>query len=194
MADSVCGIDEAGRGPLFGNVIAGAVILNPANPIYGLADSKKLSSVKRESLYQEIVQKALAWGIGSASPEEIDSLNILQATMLAMKRALEDLMKRSSIIPSIVLIDGNRAPIIDLPTKAIIKGDSLEPVISAASILAKVTRDNEMKQYHLAYPHYGFDQHMGYPTKMHLEKIREFGIIQGYRHSFGPIKKIVTNP
>jgi ribonuclease HII len=187
----ICGIDEAGRGPLVGNVLAGAVILNPHCPILGLKDSKKLSSSQRNVLYEEIMQRSLAWGIGSASPQEIDQLNILGATMLAMKRALHHLIIQFKISPNLVLVDGNRIPEIDIYARAIIKGDTKEPSISAASILAKVTRDREMLQMHQQYPDYGFDQHMGYPTKMHLLKLAQNGLIPGYRHSFKPVKDLL---
>jgi ribonuclease HII len=190
MTDIICGIDEAGRGPLVGNVVAGAVILDPNRPILGLKDSKKLSSVKRVALYHMIKANSLAWGIGHASPEEIDRINILQATMLAMQRALQNLMEQFLIKPTLVLVDGNRTPVIDIPAQAIIQGDASQPCISAASILAKVTRDDEMKALHQQYPQYGFDQHMGYPTPQHLEKIATIGLIPGYRLSFGPVKKI----
>ena len=186
----ICGIDEAGRGPLVGNVLAGAVILNPAHPIEGLKDSKKLTPQKRDYLYQEILNHALAWGIGYASPEEIDEVNILQATMMAMKRAVEHLTTQFEIIPTLLLIDGNRAPILPIQTQTIIKGDATESCISAASILAKVTRDREMMALHQQYPEYGFDQHMGYPTVLHLKKIAELGLVPGYRLTFGPIKKL----
>jgi ribonuclease HII len=189
MTGIICGIDEAGRGPLVGNVVAGAVILNPETPIVGLTDSKKLSPSQRDVLYHEITTHALAWGVGHASPQEIDEINILQASLLAMERALHDLINRFSVCPTQVLVDGNKIPKIDIPCQAIIKGDLTEPSISAASIVAKVTRDHEMMQMHEEFPHYGYDQHMGYPTKMHLEKIQEFGIVPGYRLSFGPIKK-----
>jgi len=188
----ICGVDEAGRGPLVGNVLAGAVILNPARPINGLKDSKKLSPQKREFLYQEILNHALAWGVGHASPSEIDQLNILQATMLAMKRAVEHLTLQYQITPSLLLIDGNRAPSIDIQTQTIVKGDATQPCISAASIIAKVTRDQEMMTLHRQYPEYGFDQHMGYPTVHHLNKIAELGVIPGYRLTFSPIKKMIS--
>jgi len=186
----ICGVDEAGRGPLIGNVVAGAVILDPACPIEGLKDSKKLSHSQREHLFQQITLRAMAWGIGHASPAEIDQINILQATMLAMKRAVEHLIRQHQLTPSLVLIDGNKAPIIDIPTKTIIQGDVTQPCISAASILAKVTRDHEMIALHEQYPEYGFAQHMGYPTVYHLEKLSSLGIIPGYRMSFSPVKKI----
>ena len=187
----ICGIDEAGRGPLVGNVLAGAVILDPNRPINGLKDSKKLSSSQRNALYEEIMQRSLACGIGSASPQEIDQLNILQASMLAMKRALHHLIVQFKVSPNLVLVDGNRLPEIDINARAIIKGDTKEPSISAASILAKVTRDREMLQMHQQYPDYGFDQHMGYPTKMHLLKLSQNGLIPGYRHSFKPVKDLL---
>jgi ribonuclease HII len=189
--DLICGVDEAGRGPLVGNVLAGAVILNPAHPIEGLKDSKKLSAQKREFLYQEILNHSLAWGIGKASPAEIDQLNILQATMLAMQRAVEHLILQYQVRPSLLLIDGNRAPKFDIQTQTIVKGDATQPCISAASILAKVTRDQEMMALHQKYPEYGFNQHMGYPTVYHLKKIAELGVIPGYRLTFGPIKKLI---
>lgn len=190
MTDIICGIDEAGRGPLVGNVVAGAVILDPIRPILGLKDSKKLSSVKREALYHMIKENSFAWGIGHATPDEIDRINILQATMLAMQRALQNLIERFQIKPTLVLVDGNRTPVIDIPAQAIIQGDVSQPCISAASILAKVTRDHEMMALHQQYPQYGFDRHMGYPTPQHLEKISTIGLIPGYRLSFGPVRKI----
>jgi len=188
--DIICGIDEAGRGPLIGNVLAGAVILDLKKPIPGLKDSKKLSHQKRLELYQIITDHSLAWGIGQATPAEIDQINILQATFLAMRRALDNLINKFSISPDLVFVDGNQDPKLSFPTKTIIKGDALEPCISAASILAKVTRDQQMLELHHLYPQYGFDQHMGYPTKKHLENIEVNGLIPGYRLSFGPIKKV----
>ena len=190
----ICGIDEAGRGPLVGNVLAGAVILDPHHPISGLKDSKKLSSMQRASLYDEIMQNSLAWGIGSASPQEIDQFSILQATMLAMKRALNHLIVQFKMTPHLVLVDGNRLPDIEINARAIIKGDTIEPSISAASILAKVTRDREMLLMHHQYPDYGFDQHMGYPTKMHLSRLVQYGLIPGYRQSFRPVKELLGHP
>jgi ribonuclease HII len=188
----ICGVDEAGRGPLIGNVVAGAVILNPQVRIDDLNDSKKLSSKKRDFLYKEIISKSLAWGVGHADSEEIDRLNILQASMLAMTRAVKHLIAQSGITPELILVDGNRTPIWEYQSRAIVGGDAKEQSISAASILAKVTRDNEMLELHRQYPKYGFDQHMGYPTKMHLEKIQELGVIEGYRRSFSPIKKLTS--
>jgi ribonuclease HII len=186
----ICGVDEAGRGPLIGNVVAGAVILDPARPIEGLKDSKKLTHSQRELLYQKIISQAMAWGVGHATAAEIDKINILQATMLAMKRAVDHLIQKHQLKPSLVLIDGNKAPNIEIPTKTIIQGDVTQPCISAASILAKVTRDLEMMTLHEQYPEYGFAQHMGYPTVYHLEKLSSLGIIPGYRMSFSPVKKI----
>jgi len=186
----ICGVDEAGRGPLIGNVVAGAVILYPARPIEGLKDSKKLTHTQRELLYQKIISQAMAWGVGHATAAEIDKINILQATMLAMKRAVDQLIQKHQLKPSLVLIDGNKAPNIEIPTKTIIQGDVTQPCISAASILAKVTRDLEMMTLHEKYPEYGFAQHMGYPTVFHLEKLSSLGIIPGYRMSFSPVKKI----
>ena len=173
----ICGIDEAGRGPLIGNVVAGAVILDDKKPIFGLQDSKKLSAAKRNQLYELIIQNSLAWGVGQASPAEIDRLNILQATMLAMQRALDHLMKQFMIRPNLVLVDGNRCPDIAVPSQAIIHGDASTPVISAASILAKVTRDRQMATLDQEYPLYGFKDHQGYPTKRHLEMIHQLGLI-----------------
>ena len=186
----ICGVDEAGRGPLIGNVVAGAVILDPARPIEGLKDSKKLTHTQRELLYQKIISQAMAWGVGHATAAEIDKINILQATMLAMKRAVDHLIQKHQLKPSLVLIDGNKAPNIEIPTKTIVQGDVTQPCISAASILAKVTRDLEMMTLHEKYPEYGFAQHMGYPTVFHLEKLSSLGIIPGYRMSFSPVKKI----
>jgi ribonuclease HII len=171
-------------------VVAGAVILDPTRPIEGLKDSKKLTHTQRELLYQKIISQAMAWGVGHASAAEIDEINILQATMLAMKRAVDQLIQKHQLKPSLVLIDGNKAPNIEIPTKTIIQGDVTQPCISAASILAKVTRDLEMMTLHEQYPEYGFAQHMGYPTVYHLEKLSSLGIIPGYRMSFSPVKKI----
>ena len=179
-----CGVDEAGRGPLAGSVYAAAVILNPNNLIKGLADSKKLSEKKRETLYLEIKQKALAWSVAYSTCKEIDELNILQATLLAMKRAIDKL----NIKPQLALIDGNKAPIVDIESKTIIKGDSLIAEISAASILAKVSRDQELIKLGNLYPQYGFEQHKGYGTKRHLEAINTYGPIENiHRFSFAPV-------
>ena len=179
-----CGVDEAGRGPLVGDVFAAAVILDPENPIIGLKDSKQLTAKKREMLYEEIISKSLAYSINSSSVIEIDTLNILQATLLAMKRAIEGL----HIIPSIALIDGNKIPNLDIKAEAIIKGDSKIEAISAASILAKVTRDRTMVELDKLYPNYGFAKHKGYGTKEHIEAINQYGILSEHRKSFAPIK------
>ena len=187
----VCGVDEAGRGPLVGSVVAGAVVLDPNNPIPGLKDSKKLTAVRREFLYEQIMEKAKAWGLGEASPAEIDDINILQATILAMRRAVEDLSGRLGSWPDKALIDGNRCPELPIPSEAIIKGDSKEQAISAASIIAKVTRDRQMQELHNRYPQYGFAQHMGYPTEAHFAALKEFGICDQHRRSFSPVRKVL---
>nr|A6VUT6.1 RecName: Full=Ribonuclease HII; Short=RNase HII [Marinomonas sp. MWYL1] len=188
FGDLLAGTDEAGRGPLAGEVVAAAVILDPAQPITGLADSKKLSEKKREALFVEIQEKALAYGIARATIEEIDELNILHASMLAMSRAVALL----SIEPEYVLVDGNRIPP-NLPcsAEAVVKGDARHAAISAASILAKVTRDRDIVQVAQIYPEYGFEKHKGYPTALHLEAIRLHGITPIHRRSFGPVKKIL---
>lgn len=182
----IVGVDEVGRGPLVGDVVAAAVIL-PQGCQLLLKDSKKLSERKRELLAQQIKQEAIDYCIAIASPEEIDSLNILHATMLAMKRAVEGL---NNPIEK-VLVDGNRCPNISYECEAIVKGDGKVPVISAASILAKVHRDQQMQALHDAYPDYGFDAHKGYPTKLHLERLSQYGLIPGYRQSFKPVKNIL---
>ena len=187
----VCGVDEAGRGPLVGAVVAGAVVLDPENPIEGLKDSKKLSPARREYLYEQIMQKAKAWGIGEASPAEIDDINILQATMLAMRRAIEDLTTRLGVWPDKALIDGNRCPVLPIAAEAIVKGDAKEPAISAASILAKVTRDRQMQELHERHPQYGFAQHMGYPTEAHFAALQNFGVCAEHRRSFAPVRRIL---
>lgn len=176
----IAGIDEAGRGPLAGPVVAAAVILDPNNPIAGLADSKKLSEKKRELLAQEIKTKALCYGIAQASHTEIDEINILNATMLAMQRAFEQLSSQAKG----ALIDGNKCPTLPCPCEAIVKGDSKIPAISAASILAKTTRDQLMHQAHQTYPEYGFEKHKGYPTKAHREIIKQIGPCKIHRLSF----------
>ena len=187
----ICGVDEAGRGPLVGSVVAGAVVLDPNQPIIGLRDSKKLSPARREQLYAEIMQKARAWGIGQASPSEIDTLNILQATMLAMRRAIEALSERLGEWPSKALIDGNRCPILPIASEAIIKGDAKEPAISAASIIAKVTRDQQMQALHTQYPQYGFNQHMGYPTEVHMQALKQYGPCEEHRRTFSPVRDLI---
>lgn len=185
----VAGVDEAGRGPLCGNVVAAAVILDPERPIEGLRDSKKLSEAKREALAPEIRERAAAWGIGEATPAEIDELNILQATMLAMQRAVAMLCKTKR--PDLVLVDGNRTPKLDIPAQSVVKGDDLVQAISAASILAKTKRDAELRKLDALYPEYGFAKHKGYGTKAHLEALEARGLIEGvYRKSFAPVARI----
>tara|TARA_R110001583_G_scaffold26571_6_gene95821 strand:+ start:4124 stop:4738 length:615 start_codon:yes stop_codon:yes gene_type:complete len=183
----VAGVDEVGRGPLVGNVVTAAVILDKNNPIEGLADSKKLSEKKLALLFEEIQQKALCISVGRASPSEIDQLNILHATMLAMQRAVQGL----TIQPEFVFIDGNRCPELKMPSEAIVKGDSRVAEISAASIIAKVTRDKEMQALDQLHPEYGFAKHKGYPTKVHFEALQKHGAIDGYRKSFKPVKKVL---
>ncbi|AUH01782.1 ribonuclease HII [Prodigiosinella confusarubida] len=185
QATCIAGVDEVGRGPLVGAVVTAAVILDPNRPIVGLADSKKLSEKRRLSLYDEIKDKALAWSLGRAEPEEIDQLNILHATMLAMQRAVAGLV----LTPDYVLIDGNRCPMLPMPSLAVVKGDDLVPEISAASILAKVTRDWEMEALDKIFPAYGFAQHKGYPTAYHLEKLATLGATHHHRSSFAPVKR-----
>ncbi|BEI36863.1 ribonuclease HII [Polynucleobacter sp. HIN7] len=192
MSIWICGVDEAGRGPLVGAVVAGAVVLDPRQPIIGLKDSKKLSPAKREVLYAEIVSRARAWGIGEASPQEIDELNILQATMLAMQRAIQSLVDRMGEWPSEALIDGNRCPSLPIPARAIIQGDAKEPAISAASILAKVHRDQQMQILHEQFPQYGFNQHMGYPTEAHIAALKHYGPCADHRRSFGPVRELIN--
>lgn len=179
----VAGVDEAGRGPLAGPVLAAAVILDPRNMIKGLADSKKLTEKKREQLFEEIYQSALAVGVGRTEVEEIDRINILQASMLAMQRAVAALLLQ----PQLALIDGNRCPILSCETKAIVRGDQTEPAISAASIIAKVTRDREMQQLDKQFPHYGFAKHKGYGTVEHMAMLELHGPCVIHRRSFGPV-------
>jgi len=180
----LAGVDEAGRGPLAGPVVAAAVILDELQPIAGLADSKKLSARQRERLYDEIRAKALCCCVAEASVEEIDEINILQATMLAMRRAVEGLRLK----PALVQVDGNRVPLLNVPAQAIIKGDAKVQAISAASILAKVHRDRLCGLLHEAYPQYGFDAHKGYPTADHVAALRRHGVTPAHRRSFGPVK------
>ena len=189
----VCGVDEAGRGPLVGAVVAGAVVLDPAKPIDGLKDSKKLTAAKRDFLYEQILENAKAWGVGEASPAEIDQINILQATLLAMRRAIEDLSIRLGAWPEKALIDGNRCPELPIAAEAIIKGDAKEPAISAASIVAKVTRDRQMMRLHDQYPEYGFAQHMGYPTEAHFAALKQYGACSEHRRSFSPVRKVLES-
>jgi ribonuclease HII len=183
----VCGVDEAGRGPLAGPVVAAAVILDPTRPIEGLDDSKKLSARRRQVLAVEIRAKALAWAVAEASVEEIDCINILQASMLAMQRAVEAL----GIEPSRALIDGNRCPELCCPAEAIIGGDGKVASIAAASILAKTVRDALMLEMHALYPKYGFDRHMGYPTAVHLKALREHGVTPIHRRSYAPVAQLL---
>jgi ribonuclease HII len=184
LTDYICGVDEAGRGPLAGRVYAAAVILNPDNPINGLADSKILSESKREKLYTEIIEKSLSYFIAYAEVEEIERFNILQATFLAMVRAINGL----KIQPTLALIDGNHIPPLAIRAEAIIKGDSKVAAISAASILAKVSRDNNMLELDRQYPEYGFARHKGYGTKEHIAAIAKYGVLPIHRKTFAPIK------
>ena len=183
----VAGVDEAGRGPLAGPVVAAAVILDDLKPIIGLNDSKKLSEKRREKLYDEILAKALCCSIAEASVQEIDRLNILQATLLAMRRAVDGLRLK----PVKVLVDGNRLPVLDVRAEAIVQGDALVPAISAASILAKVYRDRLCGQWHAHYPQYGFDRHKGYGTAEHLEALSVHGPTPWHRISFAPVARSV---
>jgi len=201
IAYCIAGVDEVGRGPLVGDVVTAAVILDPDNPIEGLMDSKKLSEKKRALLAIEIKGKATAWSLGRANPEEIDTLNILHATMLAMQRAVAGL----SVEPDFVLVDGNRCPTflskehdsqqqaLKITSQAVVKGDARVAEISAASILAKVARDDEMIALDKLHPEYGFAKHKGYPTKLHLEKIIEHGVLDCYRQSFKPVARVLGN-
>ncbi|WP_083544911.1 ribonuclease HII [Vibrio injensis] len=181
----IAGVDEVGRGPLVGDVVTAAVILDPTQPINGLNDSKKLSEKKRLALLPEIQAKALAWSIGRCSPREIDQLNIFQATMLAMQRAVAGL----AIQPDFVLVDGNKVPNLPMAAEAVVKGDLRVAQISAASIIAKVVRDQEMAELDLLYPQFGFAQHKGYPTKAHFAAIEQHGVIDQHRRSFAPVKR-----
>ncbi|TRW50012.1 ribonuclease HII [Aliidiomarina halalkaliphila] len=181
----ICGADEAGRGPIAGPVVAAAVILDPNNPIEGIGDSKKLSEKKRDKLSIEIKEKAYCWAIAQCDPEEIDELNILHASMLAMKRAIEAL----PVTPTKALIDGNRVPRLSMPAEAIVQGDAREACIGAASILAKVERDRQMLAWHDTYPHYNFAQHKAYPTPAHLAALREHGVSPIHRKSFRPVRE-----
>jgi ribonuclease HII len=183
----LAGVDEVGRGPLAGPVVAAAVILDPEKPIAGLNDSKKITQKKRELISIEIKANALAWSLGRAEVEEIDELNILQASLLAMKRAIESL----KLEPKIVAVDGQYTPNVDYEKIAIIKGDSLVSAISAASIVAKVARDNEMIEFENTYPGYGFSSHKGYPTRQHIESLERLGITEIHRRSFAPVAKFI---
>jgi ribonuclease HII len=183
----VAGVDEAGRGPLAGPVIAAAVILDPENPVIGLKDSKQLTPSRREALYLEITQKAIAWEVGRASVEEIDRLNILQATLLAMQRAVV----RLSPPARYVLVDGNQCPQLDCPVEAVVGGDSTIAAISAASIIAKVTRDREMVEMDRCYPGYGLARHKGYPSREHLLALQRLGVTPLHRRSYAPVRKLL---
>ena len=185
----MAGVDEAGRGPLAGPVVAAAVILDPMKPITGLADSKVLTALRRERLFDEIRAKALACSIALASVDEIDSLNILQATLLAMQRAVAGLR----LPPKLVLVDGNRTPALPMTSRAIVKGDARVAAISAASILAKVQRDRLCLDLHAAHPAYGFAGHKGYPTPEHLAALRQHGACAAHRRSFGPVRQVLED-
>lgn len=189
----VCGIDEAGRGPLAGAVYAAAVILNPERPIKGLADSKKLTESRRDALTVEIKSQALAWGVASASAQEIDEVNILQASLLAMKRAYQALVEQFGVQATLIQVDGNRRPTFALPCEAIVKGDSLIAEISAASILAKTARDASLVELDVLYPEYGFAQHKGYPTPLHLDRLAKYGVTAQHRRSYAPVKKVLLD-
>ena len=183
----IAGVDEVGRGPLVGDVVAAAVILDPNKPIDGLTDSKKLSEKRREQLAAEIKERALAWCIASASPAEIDEINILHASMLAMQRAVEGL----NVQPDHVKVDGNRCPPLSISVEAIVKGDAKVAEIGAASIIAKVHRDQQMIDLDKAYPQYGFAKHKGYPTAEHVKLLQQYGVLPQYRRSFGPVKRLL---
>ena len=183
----ICGVDEAGRGPLAGPVVAAAVILDPQQPIAGLNDSKKLTAARRAALAVEIREKALAWALAEASAQEIDRINILQASLLAMQRAVSGL----SLMPQKVLVDGNKCPVLACPVEAIVGGDGKVAAIAAASILAKTVRDALMQELHACYPQYGFDRHKGYPTALHLAALREHGISPVHRRSYGPVAQLM---
>ena len=184
----ICGVDEAGRGPLAGAVFAAAVILNPEKPIVGLADSKKLSEKKRDLLAEQIKEHALSWAIASCSAQEIDEINILQASLLAMKRAVEAL----ELKPSEVLVDGLHCPQLSITARAIVKGDSKEACISAASILAKTARDAELYIIDQQYPEYGFAKHKGYPTPLHMEMLQKYGVLDIHRKTYAPVRKLLN--
>lgn len=187
VGEVICGVDEAGRGPLAGAVYAAAVILDPANPIDGLRDSKKLTELRRESLAEEIKAKSCAWSIAYCTEAEIDELNILQASMLAMRRAVEGL----KVLPTLALIDGNRCPVMKVRSEAIVQGDDKVAAISAASILAKTARDASLRLLHEQYPQYAFDQHKGYPTPLHLERLRIHGVSPVHRRSYAPVRVLL---
>lgn len=184
----ICGVDEAGRGPLAGPVVAAAVILDPARPVEGLADSKRLSSKRRTALALEVRARSYAWGIGLSTVEEIDSLNILQASLLAMRRAVRAI----PLIPDEVWVDGNQVSEFGVPAIAFVGGDGLHPPISAASILAKTTRDAIMEKVHCRWPEYGFDRHKGYPTAAHLQALDRYGVLEVHRRSFAPVRRLMA--
>jgi ribonuclease HII len=188
MTALVCGVDEAGRGPLAGAVFAAAVILEDPPVIRGLADSKKLTAKRRDALAAEIREKAVCWAVASATVEEIDALNILQASLLAMRRAVEALQQQ----PASILVDGLFVPRVTMPARAVVQGDATVPAISAASILAKVARDADMLELHAAYPEYGFDRHKGYGTALHLSALQRLGVTPAHRRSFAPVRKVLN--
>ncbi|MFA7504657.1 MAG: ribonuclease HII [Burkholderiaceae bacterium] len=183
----ICGVDEAGRGPLAGPVYAAAVILDPARPVAGLRDSKRLSAGQRDRLAAMVRQQALAWAVASASPAEIDAIDILQASLLAMRRAVLALAR----VPELVRIDGKHAPVLELPVETVIGGDDSDPAIAAASILAKTSRDAHMLRIHAAHPGYGFDRHKGYPTAVHLDCLARLGPCEHHRRSFAPVRRLI---
>mgnify|MGYP001811723127 CR=1 FL=1 len=184
----MCGVDEVGRGPLAGPVVAAAVILDPMQPIEGLADSKKLSEKRRDKLYEQICERALSWSIGRAEVAEIDTINILQASLLAMQRAVAGL----PIVPHQALVDGNRVPDLQCDTRAIVGGDASEACISAASIIAKVVRDREMVVLDAEYPGYGLARHKGYPTRQHIDALSVLGVSDIHRRSFAPVRRLIS--
>ncbi len=187
MLEPVCGVDEAGRGPLAGPVVAAAVILDPQRPIAGLDDSKKLTEKRREALFEEIRDKALAWALGRAEVEEIDRINILQASLLAMQRAVQNL----AVAPGHAQVDGNKLPRLPCSAEAIVGGDGSVACISAASIMAKVSRDREMRELDRHFPGYGLARHKGYPTRAHLEALRNLGVTEIHRRSFAPVRRLL---
>ncbi len=188
-AEIVAGVDEVGRGPLAGPVVAAAVILDPKRPIAGLADSKKLTEKRREALDPIIREQALCWALGRAEPEEIDRINILQASLLAMQRAVAALTTQ----PGLALVDGNKAPRLPCQVRTIVGGDASEPAISAASIIAKVARDREMVELDSRYPGYGLAKHKGYPTRQHMEALQRLGVTEIHRRSFGPVLRLLQD-
>jgi ribonuclease HII len=188
-AQRLAGVDEVGRGPLAGPVVAAAVILDPRRPLEGLKDSKQLSERRREELDAQIRERALAWALGRAEVHEIDRINILQASLLAMQRAVAAL----TVAPELVLVDGNRCPRLDYPSQAVVKGDTLVPAISAASIIAKVARDREMVELDRRYPGYGLAKHKGYPSKAHLSALQDLGVTPVHRRSYAPVRRLLED-